>query len=51
MWKKMLREERGQTKAPRAKVEKDDTRLAEWNAYLASVHRSDQPVTPDNRDV
>jgi hypothetical protein len=51
MWKKMLREERGQTKAPRAKVEKDDARLAEWNAYLASVHCSDQPVTPDNRDV
>jgi hypothetical protein len=51
MWKKMLREERGQTKPTRTKVFKDDARLAEWNAYLASVHRSDQPVTPDNREV
>jgi hypothetical protein len=51
MWKKMLREERGQTKTPRTKAVKDDARLAEWNAYLASVHRSDQPVTPDNREV
>jgi heme oxygenase len=51
MWKKMLREERGQSKPTRAKAVKDDTRLAEWNAYLASVHRSDQPATPDKREV
>jgi len=47
----MLREERGQIKPTRTKSFKDDARLAEWNAYLASVHRSDQPVTPDNREV
>jgi hypothetical protein len=51
MWKKMLREERGQVKTKRTKASKEDARLAEWNAYLASVHRSDQPVTPDNREV
>jgi hypothetical protein len=51
MWKKMLREERGDVKPERSKVFKDDVRLAEWNAYLASVHRADQPVTPDNREV
>ncbi len=51
MWRKMLREERGQTKPKAHKVFKDDARLAEWNAYLASVHRTDQPVTPDKRDV
>jgi heme oxygenase len=51
MWKKMLREERGQTKPQRTEAFKDEARLAEWNAYLASMHRSDQPVTPDNREV
>jgi hypothetical protein len=50
MWRKMLREERGLDK-PKAQTEfKDDARLAEWNAYLASVHRKDQPGTPDNLD-
>ena len=50
MWRKMLREERGLSKPKPQKVFKDDARLAEWNAYLASVHRTDQPVTPDKRD-
>jgi hypothetical protein len=51
MWKKMLREERGQVKVKRSKGVEDDTRLEQWNAYLASIHQSDQPVTPDNREV
>ena len=51
MWKKMLREERGQVKVKRSKGPEDDTRLEQWNAYLASIHQSDQPVTPDNREV
>jgi hypothetical protein len=52
MWKKMLREERGDVKPGRvAKVEGEDARLAEWNAYLASIHKNDQPATPESRDV
>lgn len=54
MWRKMLREERGEvrTKAPSAKLNsRDSARLAEWNAYLATVHRDDQPVTPESRDA
>jgi hypothetical protein len=51
MWKKMLREERGQVKVKRSKGPEDDTRLEQWNAYLASIHQTDQPVTPDNREV
>jgi hypothetical protein len=50
MWRKMLREERGLVKTKPQRTFKDDTRLAEWNAYLATVHRTDQPVTPDKRD-
>ncbi|HEY1825112.1 MAG TPA: hypothetical protein VGG21_04030 [Acidimicrobiales bacterium] len=51
MWRKMLREERGLAKPRREKPPTDDPRLAEWNAYLASVHQSTQPATPDKRDV
>jgi hypothetical protein len=51
MWRKMLREERGQVRVKRARRHEDDTRLNEWNAYLASLHQSDQPVTPDKRDA
>lgn len=51
MWRKMLREERGLAKPARVKPQQDDQRLAEWNAYLASVHRTDQPATPDKDDV
>jgi hypothetical protein len=51
MWRKMLRQERGlEVSKPRTSHDKDDPRLAEWNAYLASVHRLDQPGTPESRD-
>lgn len=51
MWKKMLREERGETPARRATSPTDhDPQLDAWNAYLASVHRTDQPATPESRD-
>ncbi|MFZ0768879.1 MAG: hypothetical protein WAM64_06615 [Acidimicrobiales bacterium] len=51
MWRKLLRQERG-LEAPRrsTKSAEDDPRLAEWNAYLASVHHLDQPTTPERRD-
>ena len=49
MWYKMLKDERGETAPrPRARTE-EDPRLAEWNAYLASVHQKDQPATPERR--
>lgn len=51
MWRKMVREERGLVKPKSPRVFRDDARLDEWNAYLASVHRADQPDTPDNRDA
>ena len=51
MWRKMLREERGQTKTKSPKTFQEDARLAEWNAYLESIHKTDQPVAPDNRDI
>lgn len=51
MWRKMLRQERGlEVPKQRATDDPDDPRLAEWNAYLASVHHLDQPVTPERRD-
>jgi hypothetical protein len=56
MWHKMLQDER-RYRGERSEVkvskatgpEKDDPRLAEWNAYLASVHQRDQPATPESR--
>ena len=51
MWRKMLREERGEEPPKRVAYESgDDPHLAEWNAYLASVHRDDQSTTPENRE-
>ena len=51
MWRKMLRQERGlEVPRPRAPQDDNDPRLAEWNAYLASVHQLDQPATPESRD-
>jgi hypothetical protein len=52
MWHKMLLEERGLVKPKRtARANaKNDQRLDEWNAYLASVHGQDQLLTPDNLD-
>jgi hypothetical protein len=45
MWRKMLREERGEvTKAPdtRPEDEVDDPELAAWNAYLAKIHKDEK---------
>jgi hypothetical protein len=51
MWRKMLRQERGEEVPKRhSSSDKDDPRLAEWNAYLASVHQLDQPTTPESRE-
>jgi hypothetical protein len=51
MWHKLLQDERGE--APRRPVvfDQNDPELDAWNAYLASVHHSDQSATPDKRDV
>jgi hypothetical protein len=42
MWRKMLREERGETATKQVtgrEIESDDDpELAAWNAYLAKVH-------------
>ena len=51
MWRKLLQEERGEVKPKRvARTDEVDPRLEEWNAYLAAVHRHDQPLTPESRD-
>jgi hypothetical protein len=51
MWRKMILEERGIVKPKRvARIAAVDSRLDEWNAYLASVHRDDQALTPESRD-
>jgi hypothetical protein len=53
MWRKMILEEHGVSKpkrSARTRTRVDDTRLDEWNAYLASVHGHDQPLTPESRD-
>lgn len=53
MWRKMLREERGLSRPRPPHVAKSDAtsdeQLARWNEYLAAVHRTDQPGTPDQR--
>lgn len=52
MWKKMLREERGEIRAPKASpVPADDPQLIAWNEYLASVHQRDQTPAPEKRDA
>jgi hypothetical protein len=51
MWRRMIREERGLVKPKRVThTDAVDPRLEEWNAYLASVHGQDQPLTPESRD-
>lgn len=52
MWKKMLREERGEVKPPKAPTTvEDDPRLTAWNEYLASVHQQRQTGAPEKRDA
>lgn len=50
MWRKLLQDERGERTRPPVVFDKVDPELDAWNAYLASVHQHDQPVTPDKRD-
>jgi hypothetical protein len=50
MWHKLLQEERGESSRPPVVFDDEDPQLDAWNAYLASVHRSDQTATPDTRD-
>ena len=49
MWHKLLQDERGDGARSAAVFDDDDPELDAWNAYLASVHHSDQP--PDQRDT
>jgi len=45
MWRKMLKEERGEvtkTKVQSLQNEVDDPELAAWNAYLAKVHEDEK---------
>ncbi len=52
MWKRMLREERGEARPRRAAAEPlDDPQLVAWNEYLASVHQKDHTGAPENRDA
>jgi hypothetical protein len=51
MWHKLLQDERGEGPARPVVFDTDDPELDAWNAYLATVHQSDQSVTPDKRDV
>lgn len=54
MWKKMLREERGQVRqksAPPAPSAQEASRLEAWNAYLAEVHHREAPPAPESREA
>ena len=46
MWRKMLKEERGETSKKPGKISElvteDDPELAAWNAYLAKVHEDEK---------
>ena len=46
MWRKMLKEERGETSKKSGKISdlitEDDPELAAWNAYLAKVHEDEK---------
>ncbi len=49
MWRKMLREERGQIESTSSSSPEADPRLDEWNAYLAAVHHNDQRTRPSKQ--
>ena len=46
MWRKMLKEERGETSKKPGKISElitdDDPELAAWNAYLSKVHEDEK---------
>ena len=50
MWHKLLQEERGDSSRRPVVFDEEDPRLDTWNAYLASVHQSDQSAPPDTHD-
>jgi hypothetical protein len=43
MWRKLLREERGEASGRPVVYDSEDPALDAWNAYLESVHQSDRP--------
>jgi hypothetical protein len=51
MWHKLLQDERGETPRKAVVFDENDPELDAWNAYLATVHGSDQSATPDSRDA
>jgi hypothetical protein len=51
MWHKLRQDERGEGPKRPVVFDQNDPELDAWNAYLASVHQSDQSATPDSRDV
>lgn len=46
MWRKLRQDERGERTHARVVFDESDPKLDAWNAYLASVHQDDRPVTP-----
>jgi hypothetical protein len=53
MWRKMIQEERGNTKPRKLKRNEAevDPQLTAWNDYLAAVHQKDHAVTPEKHDA
>jgi hypothetical protein len=43
MWRKMLREVRGDIPAPQVVEQSDDPQLRAWNEYLAALHQQPTP--------
>ncbi len=50
MWRKLLQDERGEITRPAVAFDTHDPELDAWNAYLATVHGTDQSVAPKKRD-
>jgi len=50
MWRKLLLDERGESTQRPVIIDDHDPELDAWNAYLATVHQTDQSATPDKRE-
>jgi len=50
MWRKLLREERGEGSGRPVVYDEEDPALDAWNAYLESVHQSDRPSATRDDD-
>ena len=50
MWRKLLREERGEGSSRSVVYDEEDPALDAWNAYLESVHQSDRPSATSDGD-